>query len=107
MSAPVIAVALLFWVCVFAVYFTSAGIAPSEFFLGRFEPLPADLGSWKKLGIDAQSGLDREERRLLPEGRRKASYLLLQVRYRDPTTGEIVRIDAERRVRRPRLNARP
>jgi hypothetical protein len=106
-SAPVIVVALLFWVCVFAVYFTSAGITPTEFFFGRFEPLPADLGSWKRLGADAPSGLEREERRLLPEGRRESSYLLLQVRYRDPATGEIVRIDAERRVPRLRASARP
>jgi hypothetical protein len=101
MTIPVVAVALLFWVCVFMIYFTSAETTPLEFFLGRYEAPPADLGTWKDAGIDS-AGLICEERCLLPEGRVRASYLLRQVRYRDPITRAIVRVEPERRLPRRR-----
>jgi hypothetical protein len=97
----VVAVALLFWACVFMVYFTSLGTTPVEFFLGRYAPPPADLGIWKE--APPEHGLACEERYLLPEGGAKAGYLLRQVRYRDPTTGAIVRVDPEQRVPRRRV----
>lgn len=106
MTAPVILSALLFWACVFAVFFASQGTTASEFFLGKFEPLPADLGQWVEQGLDAQSGLLREERLLLPPGRPHAGALLRQVRYRDPATRAIVRVEPEARVRRRRVSAR-
>jgi len=89
------------------VYFTSASTTPIEFFFGRYEAPPEHLGTWLDAGIDAATGERREERWLLPDGKEKAGYLLQQVRYRDATTGEIVRIDAERRVRRKRVSTRP
>jgi hypothetical protein len=100
-TIPVVAVALLFWACVFMIYFTSAETTPIEFFFGRYEALPADLGTWKDAGVDA-AGLICEERCLLPEGRVRSSYLLHQVRYRDPFTRAIVRVGPERRVARRR-----
>jgi hypothetical protein len=101
MTIPVVAVALLFWVCVFMIYFTSVETTPLEFFFGRYEAPPADLGTWKDAGIDS-AGLLREERCLLPEGRVRAGYLLRQVRYRDPVTRAIVRVEPERRLARRR-----
>jgi hypothetical protein len=102
MTIPVVAVAVLFWICVFMIYFTSAETTPMEFFLGRYELPPADLGTWKGAGVDS-AGLLREERWLLPEGRARAGYLLRQARYRHPTTGAIVRVEPERRVPRRRV----
>ena len=103
MTFPVVIAALVFWAAVFTVYFTSVGVTPSEFFLGRYEPPPADLGTWRGAGVDPVHGLVREERYLLPGGRARASYLLLQVRYRDPRTHAIVRIDPEKRLPRRRV----
>lgn len=107
MSAPVVAVALLFWACVFMVYFTSVDTTPLEFFFGRFEPPPVSLGVWTAVGVDASSGQLREERWLLQGGRPRAGYLLHQVRYRDVATGSILRVEPERRVRRKRVSSRP
>lgn len=104
MTIPVVAVALVFWACVFMVYFTSAKTTPLEFFFGRFEPPPPNHGVWQEVG--AEAGLLREERRLLPDGRPSASYLLLQVRWRDPSTGAIVRVEPERRLSRRRVSSR-
>jgi hypothetical protein len=101
-TIPVVAVALLFWVGVFMIYFTSSETTPIEFFLGRYEALPADLGTWKDTGVDS-AGMIREERCLLPEGHARASYLIRQVRYRDPVLRGIVRIEPERRLPRRRL----
>jgi hypothetical protein len=101
-TIPVVAVALLFWICVFMIYFTSAETTPIEFFLGRYESPPADLGIWKDAGLDSE-GLICEQRCLLPYGHARAGYLLLQVRYRDPTTRAIVRIEPERRLPRRRI----
>jgi hypothetical protein len=105
-TIPVVAAALVFWVCVFMVYFTAAGTTPLEFLFGRYEPPPHDLGRWKEIGAAAKSELVREERYLLPNGR-SSGYLLQQVRYRDPATREIVRIEPEKRVARRRVSLRP
>lgn len=94
--------ALIFWACVFMIYVTSAGTTPLDFFLGRYE-VPPDLGAWKEGGVDPESGLVREERHLLPQGRANASCLVQQVRYRDPTTRAIVRVDAEQKLPRRRV----
>ncbi len=105
MSALVVASALLFWACVFMVYFTAVSTTPIEFFFGRYEPPPDDLGVWKQSESDA-GGLLREERRLLPNGRARAGYWVLQVRYRDSVTGTIVRVEPERRLPRRRVSTR-
>jgi hypothetical protein len=101
-TIPVVAVALLFWICVFMIYFTSAETTPIEFFFGRYEPPPPDLGTWRDAGLDA-AGLICEERCLLPDGGARAGYLLRQVRYRDPITRSIVRVEPERRLPRRRM----
>ena len=106
MTIPVVAAALVFWVCVFMVYVTAAGTTPREFFFGRYEPPPHDLGTWKQVGADAPGELVCEERYLLPNGR-SSSHLLRQVRYRDPVTREIARIGPEKRVARRRVSLRP
>lgn len=108
MAGLVVFIALLFWAGVFTVYLTSQGTSPLEFLFGRYEPLPDDLGKWRGVtepGEDARE-LVREERLLLPGGRAGASYLLRQVRYRDAATGEIVRVEAEERLRRRRVSTR-
>jgi hypothetical protein len=105
-TVPVVAAALVFWICVFMVYFTAAGTTPREFFFGRYEPPPHDLGRWKEVGAGAKGELVREERYLLPHGR-SSRHLLQQVRYRDPLTREIVRIEPEKRVARRRISLRP
>ncbi len=80
------------------------GLTPFEFLLGRYEPLPKDLGIWKQ-GVPDDHGWAREERLLLPPGGANRSYLRLQVRYRDLLTHEM-RVEPERRVRRRRVSAR-
>jgi hypothetical protein len=105
-TAPVIFAALLFWAAVFAVYLTMQGTTPLEFLLGRFEPLPADLGTWRELGPNAQTGLVCEERLLLPNGQSSSRWLVHQVRHRDPVTRAIVEVEPERRVRRRRVSVR-
>ena len=105
MTVAVVLTALVFWIGVFMVYFTSQGMSPLEHFFGRYEPLPDDLGAWKERGIDEQSGLLREERLLLPPGS-TPRYLLLQARYRNPETREIVRVEPEDRVPRRRVKKR-
>lgn len=106
MTAPVVIAALLFWSAVFAIYFTSRGTTPAEFIFGSFEPLPDDLGTWQELGLDPETALLREERRLLPEGDAASAHLLHQVRFRDPATRAIVRTDSDRRIRRRRVRSR-
>lgn len=102
MTIYVVVAALLFWCCVFMIYFTAAKTTPRAFFFGRFEPPPAEAGSWKNSGIDS-AGLIREERWLLPGGDANASYMLHQVRYRDASTRVVIRVVPERRVPRRRL----
>jgi len=106
MTAPVVLAALLFWGAVFVIFFASQGTTLSEFFLGRYEPLPPDLRIWKRSGIDERTGLLREERLLLPGDDPGARRLLHQVRYRDPVTHEIVRVEPERRLPRRRESTR-
>lgn len=106
MVAPVVLSALLFWGAVFVVFFTVQDTTPGEFLFGRYEPLPDDLGTWKERGLDAPTGLLREERLLLPSGNPNARRLLHQVRYRDPVTLAIARVDPEHHVRRRRISAR-
>lgn len=107
MHALVVGAALLFWVGVFMVYFTAASTTPIEFFFGRYEAPPADLGVWKPAGVSAADGLLREERLLLPEGRANAGRLILQVRHRDPLTRAVVRVEPEQRLKRRRVSIRP
>jgi len=101
----VVAMALLFWTCVFAAYFASRGVSPLDFFLGAREPYDRALSQWRSTGGDAPNGWLREERYLLPDGHANASHLEHQVRYRDPASGEITRVDPGRRVRRPRTRS--
>lgn len=105
MIAVVVAAALLFWVGVFAIYFTSQGISPVDFILRGYEPYDPKLATWQVLGADQKSGLVREERLLLPEGLLNARYLERQVRHRDPSSGRIVSVDPATRVRRRRLRS--
>jgi hypothetical protein len=102
-AAFVVFVTLMFWGCVFMVFFTAQGTGPVDFFLGRLEPLPNDLGIWRESGAAAESNLVREERYVLPQSDSNANYLLHQVRYLDCVTGDIVGVEAERRVRRRRI----
>jgi hypothetical protein len=84
------------------------GIAEQR--LGVLEPLPDDLGKWK---VDSESppeanftgseGVVREVRLVFHEGRGfSAGKLVRQVRYRS-ATGEIVRVEPEREIKRRRL----
>ncbi len=98
----VVAGAVLFWIGVFVTYFTAQGISPVEFFAGAYERYDPHLGQWRTTGIDAHSGQPREERYLLPEAGNGASYLEYQVRYRDPATGAITKVERPRRIRRRR-----
>ena len=103
MSAFVVLSALVFWAGVFAIYFTSQGSSPLEFLFGRYEPLPDDLNQWHATADE--SGLVREERLLLPANQSGGSTLLRQVRFRDPVTREIVKIEPEQRLRRRRAHS--
>jgi hypothetical protein len=105
-TAPVILSALLFWAAVFTVYLAVQGMTPLEFLLGRYEPLPSGLGTWSELGVDETTGWLKEERLLLPGGAPSARYLLHQIRYRNPETDAIERVEPERRVPRRRISAR-
>lgn len=70
--------------------------------LGKLEALPADLGTWVRSGDS--DGLIKEERYLLADSSGvDQSKLLLQVRYRDAKTEEIVRVDPEKAYRRRRI----
>jgi hypothetical protein len=74
--------------------------------LGVLEPLPPDTGTWKpetesELSRAAASeGLVREVRYYFYEAEGR---LVLQARYKQPETGEIVRADAEQSVKRRRI----
>ena len=99
----VVLAALLFWTCVFLIYFAAQGVSPLEFFAGRYEPHSPELAQWRETGRDERSGLLREQRLLLPDGREGASHLLLQVRYRDPGTRRITAVEPSQRVPRRRV----
>jgi hypothetical protein len=98
--------ALVFWAAVFGTFFTSQGTTVLEFLFGRYEDVPDHLNTWRDMGIEQPSGLLRQERLLFPPGRQSGPLLLRQVRYRDPSSKEIVRIAPEERVRRRRVSAR-
>lgn len=75
--------------------------------LGVIEPLPPDLGVWKADDADSaaalaasKDGLTREQRLFLDQGR-----LIRQTRYRDATSGEIVRADKDQVVKRRRIKS--
>jgi hypothetical protein len=104
--AVAVLIVLLFWGGVFMVALAARGLTPLEFLFGRYEPLPGDLGRWKECGIDDERGYAREERLLLPPGGANSGYLLLQVRYRDQSTREVVSVEPERYLRRRRVSAR-
>lgn len=74
--------------------------------LGVLEPLPPDVGRWS---ADTEStegraasrdGLVREVRHFFYENSKK---LVLQVRYKQKDTGEIVRVEPEQPVKRKRV----
>lgn len=98
--------ALLFWIGVFFIYFTAMSTTPIEFFFGRLEEPPADLGVWKPSGVVSEDGLTQERRCILPDGSRHARHLVEQVRYRDPTSQQIVRVETDRHVKRRRVSTR-
>jgi len=69
------------------------------------EPLPRDVGTWKidDDGAAKQThaeGLVREVRHYYYES---ANRLVLQVRYRNKESGEIVRVEPEQTVKRKRV----
>lgn len=74
--------------------------------LGVLEPLPPDVGQWHADTESAEGrqaaaqGLVREVRHYFYEHGKK---LVLQVRYKQKDTGEIVRVDPERPVKRKRV----
>jgi len=102
----VVFTALVFWAAAFSIFFASQGTTLLEFLFGRYEPPPEHLNSWRDMGLEHSSGLLRQERLLFPAGRQTGPILLRQVRYRDPNTGEIVRVAPEERVQRRRISAR-
>jgi hypothetical protein len=74
--------------------------------LGGHEPLPPGTGTWKRETESEQAraaereGLVREVRHYFYEADGR---LVLQARYKQPGTGEVVRADAERSVKRRRI----
>lgn len=80
------------------------GFAEQRF--GKLEELPADVGQWKtdseseEARTAESSGLLREVRHWWDSDRAK---LLLQVRFRDAKTKEIVRVDPDVIVKRRRV----
>jgi hypothetical protein len=102
MIVAVVFTALLFWVALLWVLLSAQGTSPVDFFLGPYEPLPSDLGEWRKLGLDGATGLLCEERLLLSGVNPKSANLVHQVRYRDPQTGVVALVGPETSVRRRR-----
>jgi hypothetical protein len=98
----IVAVALLFWTCVFGIYFSARGVSPLDFFVGAREPYDPALAHWRATQTDAPPGLIREERFLLPEGRKNAAYLEHQVRYRDIASRAITKVEPPKKMARPR-----
>jgi hypothetical protein len=96
---PLVAVVLLFWICVFYVGFKARGISVFDFLYGPREPLP-EIGAWREVARDA--GEVREERRLLPGGQTDPSFLILQVRFLDERSGDLLRALPETREARQR-----
>lgn len=96
-------VALLGAVAYLAFFMSNVPGAKEERF-GRLPPLPENLGEWVQGGALDASGRIREERYLFQErtglGEGK---LILQVRYRDATSNEIVEVEDERVIPRRRI----
>ncbi|MGC4064526.1 MAG: hypothetical protein QM784_07760 [Polyangiaceae bacterium] len=103
-------VAGLAFAVVYLMFFLREVPGAAEERLGKLEPLPEDLGVWRRDtdsadGVAAaSSGLVREERLILddPSGTGGGS-LLRQVRYRDVTSGVIARAEPDERIRRRRI----
>jgi hypothetical protein len=106
LASFVVFTALVFWAAMFSIFFASQGSSALEFLLGRYEAPPEHLNEWRDVGIEQPSGLLRQERVLFPAGRQDGPFLLRQVRYRNPSSKEIVRIVPEERVRRRRVSVR-
>lgn len=76
--------------------------------VGELEPLPPDVGVWRVESEGdaarraAEEGLEREVRTFFDE---QGGKLYRQVRYRDPTTNEIVRTEPDARVKRRRIRS--
>ncbi len=89
---------------VYLAFFMSQVPGAKEERLGQLEPLPPHLGKWLKVDTNPDEKRIREERHLLGESNGfGGSKLLLQVRYRDPISKEIVEIMPEERIRRKRI----
>lgn len=77
------------------------GAADERF--GTLEELPGELGVWQAEEARSPEGFIRERRYLSANhSRGDTTRLIIQVRYRHPETGEIVRIDPEETYRRRR-----
>lgn len=75
--------------------------------LGGFEPLPPHLGQWQTVDASSEDGLVREERYLFrASGSGGAGTVTFQVRYRDPNSREIVRIEPEVVTKRRRAKTK-
>lgn len=76
--------------------------------LGVLEPLPPDWGTWKP-DAESEEGRAAAERGELREVRHfyyeTNGRLVLQTRYRDLATNEIVRVGPEQTVKRKRVRA--
>lgn len=71
--------------------------------LGKLEELPAEIGKWVPAAERTEEGLIQETRYLSaePSGSDPVK-IIIQVRYRDPGTSDIVRVDPEKTYRRRR-----
>ncbi len=97
---PLAIVVLIFWGSVFFLAFRAQGASFLDFARGPRRPLPDDLGSWK--ATTRREGLLRQERRLLPSSDSDPSHLIVQVRWLNEESGEVVHVEPERRERRAR-----
>lgn len=68
--------------------------------LGKLEELPLSLNKWVQDEGLTPDGLVCERRHLMPEP--EAAKMVLQVRYRDPQTNDIVRVLADKTIKRRR-----
>ncbi len=74
--------------------------------LGALPDLPDKLGKWVEQEKPSEDGLLCEKRHLLiDEGGFGGGKLLLQVRYRNPQTREIMRIEKEQTIKRRRVRS--
>jgi len=71
--------------------------------LGKFEALPGRLNEWVQDDALSEDGLVCERRHLMPNP--SVNRLILQVRYRDPTTRDIVRVAPEVTIKRRRVRS--